>query len=512
MSTGTVLPPPAALDSRHALRTAAPALALGLLVLGLLFQDEIAAAVQTWMGNAAYNHCFLVIPIVGYLLWDRRAVLRGAVPRPFPAAALAALPVGAVWLFADRLGIVEGRQLMAMCMVQLLFLGVLGWPIYRALLGPLLYLFFLVPFGDFITPQLQVFTTRFVVYGLNLLGIPNFADAFTIEIPEGTFEVAQACAGLRFLIAAIAFGCLYSLLIYRSPRRRGVFILISIIVPVIANGFRALGIVTLGHLLGSAQAAATDHVLYGWLFFSIVLLILVALGLPFREDNLAYFPVRDPGPGPARHSSLLSAAALVGVAMLGPLAALGLDRASAAALPTAFTPLPSGTCTQTQFTEQPDPRVAGRLQVQHLSCEGRGVVVRVELFSPRAQPREILKEERRLRDFTSEVGVISPLRLNGLTWRLISSEDPERTVATLIWIDNGSSAGGLRMRLRQAWANLSGGNTAPIVMAVTPDPDPGVTQRARANILAYLRAQPELAATLARLSAAATRSPAAKTE
>ena len=63
-----------------------------------------------------------------------------------------------------------------------------------------------------------------------------------------------------------------------------VFIAASIVVPIIANGLRALGIVALGHVLGSAQAAATDHVLYGWMFFSLVILLLIALGLPFRED------------------------------------------------------------------------------------------------------------------------------------------------------------------------------------------------------------------------------------
>ena len=99
--------------------------------------------------------------------------------------------------------------------------------------------------------------------------------------------MAEACAGLRFLIASIAFGCLYALLMYRSPVRRGVFIVVSIIVPIIANGFRGLGIVYLGYLLDSAQAAAADHVIYGWIFFSFVILLLIALGLPFRQDHIS---------------------------------------------------------------------------------------------------------------------------------------------------------------------------------------------------------------------------------
>ena len=135
----------------------------------------------------------------------------------------------------------EGRQLIAMGFVQALFLGVLGRRLCRAMAAPLLYLFFLVPFGAFLTPVLQTFTSHFIARGLDLLGIPNYSDANIIEIPEGTFYVAEACAGLRFLIASIAFGVLYALLIYRSPGRRIAFIAVSLVVPVIANGFRALG-------------------------------------------------------------------------------------------------------------------------------------------------------------------------------------------------------------------------------------------------------------------------------
>ena len=171
-------------------------------------------------------------------------------------------------------------------------------------------LYFLVPFGAFLTPKLQDITTLFVVHGLPLLHIPAYVTGYTIEIPEGKFLIAEACAGLRFLIASVAFGCLYALVMYRSALRRAVFIGVSIVVPIIANGFRALGIVALGHYLGSAEAVEADHVLYGWVFFSIVILILIVLGLPFREDQrqpartmrCSHAADKPSAPGTARHN------------------------------------------------------------------------------------------------------------------------------------------------------------------------------------------------------------------
>src|SRR5476649_2332503 len=283
-------------------RVALP-LGVALLLLGALFNKEVQAAVQTWDASTAYNHCFLVIPIALYLLWERRCDLVGITPRPLPVAVLLGLPLTLIWLVSERLGIMEGRQLVAVSFAELLFLAVLGKRLWWAMAGPLLYLYFLVPFGEFLTPKLQDITTWFIRHGLQILGIPAFIDGYVIEIPQGTFFVAEACAGLRFLIASIAFGCLYALMMYRSPVRRGLFILVSIVVPVIANGFRAIGIVYLGYVLGSAQAAAADHVIYGWVFFSAVILMLIALGLPFRQDELPTRSASSPGAAAASPAS-----------------------------------------------------------------------------------------------------------------------------------------------------------------------------------------------------------------
>ncbi|HEX5325799.1 MAG TPA: exosortase A, partial [Acetobacteraceae bacterium] len=494
--SGQALAPPHAAVLGKELRAALPALALGLVALGLVFHTEIVAGVEVWIESTAYNHCFLVLPIVLYLIWDRRAVLAGAVPEPLPVAALAGLPIGGAWFIADRLGIMEGRQLMAMCLVELLFLAVLGWRLYRALLGPLLYLFFLVPFGAFITPLLQDVTAAFTTHGLDLLGIPNFSDAYSIEIPEGTFYIAEACAGLRFLIAAIAFGCLYALLMYRSPLRRGLFILVSIIVPVIANGFRALGIVVLGHVLGSAQAAATDHVLYGWVFFSIVILLLVVLGLPFREDERPAVPLApNPAASPARaRSSFGAVLSVIAVAVVGPLAVAGFDRASAAALSPDPPALALGGCTATAPIERSASGAPGRLLVQHVACEGAGLQVQLELFSPRSDPGAVLAEQRRLLAMNGEISTTTALPMNGVTWRLIQTDDPWRSAASALWLGGRQAGSGLRVRLRQGWASLIGGHLAPVAMIVRPDPDPsgqpGGMRQAKQTIVTYLKHQP----------------------
>ncbi len=459
------------------LRDAWIGLAIGLATLALLFHAEAAAAVATWIDSTAYNHCFLVIPIVGFLLWDRRGSLRGLTAEPIPRVALLALPLGVVWLIAERLGMMEGRQLVAMSMLQVLLLAMLGRRLWRAVSGPLLYLYFLVPFGDFLTPKLQDITTWFIRHGLDVLGIPAYIDGYVIDIPEGSFFVAQACAGLRFLIASIAFGVLYSLLMYRSPWRRVIFIVMSIIVPIIANGFRALGIVWLGHFLGSADAAATDHILYGWIFFSIVILLLIAVGLPFREDDEPVAPTDQPmTPSPeAPRQGLVAGLALAALAAIGPLIALGMNHA-AATPELALKPLDLSPSCVNEGAPIVQPFTPGRAIVQQVKCGATPMIVQMEVFSPRSTAAPINAERRRLTrpekaDDVSE----APLETKGgdplPPWRVIRANEPSFVAVAGVWIDGAPRTPSLKMRLDMARTSVTGGADAPVLVTITPVED-----------------------------------------
>ena len=459
----------------HWRRIALP-IGTGLLLLGLLFHREVVAAVMTWDASTAYNHCILIIPITLYLLWDRRLDLAGIPPRPMPVAVLAGLPLALVWLLAERLGIMEGRQLVAISFVELLFLAVLGKRLWWAVAGPLLYLYFLVPFGAFLTPRLQDFTTWFIRHGLDVLGIPAFIDGYIIEIPQGTFFVAEACAGLRFLIASIAFGCLYALVMYRSPMRRGVFIIVSMIVPIIANGFRGLGIVYLGYLLGSAQAAAADHIIYGWIFFSAVILLLIALGLPFRQDHISTRSVTPSGSATGRPFSTRGAFAIalgiVVVAAISPAVAAGLTMATVASVvqPTTIDMGPH--CAVRVVA--PVEAAMSRIRTQLVTCDdGTAMNMSWEAFSRHITAAPLMAARRRLVMRAEKTEGLREAWLSSAdgvpsAWRILISSDPAFVIAASMWIDGKPARPGLAMRLRMARDSLFGSAFAPMVVTVTP--------------------------------------------
>lgn len=488
-------------DVRPANGSILAALGLGIAVFCAVFFREGRAAVETWNASTAYGHCYLVLPMTLYLLWDRRDVLAERAPHPELGWAVLGLPIGTAWLVAERLGIMEGRQLMAVAALELLLLVLLGWRLFWELSGPLLYLFFMVPFGAFLTPTLQRFTAEFSIVGLNLLGIPNYADNFIIETPAGVFFVAEACAGLRFLIAAIAFGVFYALLNFRSARRRVVFVAASIAVPIIANGLRALGIVVLGQMLGSAEAAAADHIIYGWVFFSIVMLLLVAAGHPFREygpARRATAPARAGGAfGLAPIGGALLTLALVGI---GPGIAAAIDARSAvsqfAGLPNWQTPIG---CEALGAVSS--PRFAVR-------CGEHIYDIDVSAFAARSTAGELLA---RRRSVTEELGAedVTVTRLADVgsdrgEWTVVQTTDPNRVTAYASWVDGIPVASGFAARIAQARDSVLGADHAPMLMTITTREAPRALPQARRAAIEQLRglvaAQSDLNRTIATVS------------
>jgi exosortase A len=201
------------------------------------------------------------------------------------------------WLVARVAGTLVVQELSLVFMVQGVILAMYGWQICRIFAFPLAYLFFAVPMGEALVPSLQAETARLAVGLLHLSGIPVFADGTIISIPTGTFQVAEECSGVRFLIASLALGTLFAGMTYRSWWRRLGFVAFSAVVPVFANGVRAFGIILLAYLSNNELAVGIDHVVYGWIFFTAISLLTLGMGMTMREKG-------DPPSAVARSGSL----------------------------------------------------------------------------------------------------------------------------------------------------------------------------------------------------------------
>jgi EpsI family protein len=125
------------------------------------------------------------------------------------------------------------------------------------------------------------------VWALQLTGIPVLREGNNFSIPSGNWSVVEACSGVRYLISSVTLGCLWAYLTYRSRLRQAIFIGLSILVPILANGLRAYMIVMIGHISGMELAVGVDHLIYGWLFFGVVMFLLFWGASFWREKTEA---------------------------------------------------------------------------------------------------------------------------------------------------------------------------------------------------------------------------------
>ena len=251
----------------------------------LLFWPTAWSMVQIWERSETFTHGYLILPISLWLVWRQRAALALVTPRvEWRGLVLLAL-LGFGWLLARVADVQVVQQLTFVAMLPTLVLTCLGWPLVRVILFPLLFLLFAVPMGEGLIPHLMDFTALFTVSALRLTGLPVYWEGLYFSIPSGNWSVVEACSGVRYLIASVTIGSLFAYLTYRSHWRRAIFIAMAIVVPIIANGLRAYMIVMIGHLSGMKLAMGVDHLIYGWVFFGIVMLLLFWIGSYWSEPE-----------------------------------------------------------------------------------------------------------------------------------------------------------------------------------------------------------------------------------
>jgi exosortase A len=316
---------------RRAWRHFAILFSLSTALLYALFHQAVAAMVGTWMNSDTFGYGFLILPIVVFLAYRRRRQWLALAPSPWFWALLWISGALLIHLLGAAGNVMLLQQIAFVALWQGVFALFAGWKVVRRLFFPLAFAIFMVPIGEEAVPYLQTITAEISVFLLRASGVPTYHSGILIEIPSGSFVVADVCSGARFLITTVVLGTLATNLFFTSWRRRAIFMLLCVLVPILANGLRAYGIILLAHLTDHELAISVDHIIYGFLFLFVVLLILTGVGALFRdrwEGDEAEAPQSSRAGAPLS-SSLLALAAMT-IMLLG----TGLWSSNMAAAPT----------------------------------------------------------------------------------------------------------------------------------------------------------------------------------
>jgi exosortase A len=271
-------------DVRTAWRKTLLLLTLSLLAVIALLQPTFMSMVEIWERSETFAHGYVILPIALWLIWRNRSYLAAIPAHADWRALLVIIPLGLGWLAARVGGVLVVEQYMLVGILIATVWLILGPRQFRALGFPLGFLLLMVPNGEALIPPMMEFTADFTVSAVKLIGIPVFREGLFFTLPSGEWSVVEGCSGLRYLISSITLGILYAYLTYRTLWKRVAFSLAAVIVPVIANGFRATMIVLIAHYSDMTLALGVDHFIYGWVWFGIVMLTMFWVGLFWRED------------------------------------------------------------------------------------------------------------------------------------------------------------------------------------------------------------------------------------
>jgi exosortase len=232
-----------------------------------------------WKVVPDYSHGFLVAPLAAYFAWERRGRLRrtpvepswwGCVPLALGTLALAIGRLG-VELTAMRTGFV-------LTLIGLVIL-LLGRQVFRVLAFPLLFLFLMVPLPqslvNVIAFPLQLIAADLAVDSLHAVGIPALREGNIIHLASTQLFVAEACSGLRSLMALGTLAVVFAYFFRRNAVERAVIVLSAIPIAILVNAFRVGLTGYLTHRFGEGAAEGVIHQTEGFFTFGLAFALLL---------------------------------------------------------------------------------------------------------------------------------------------------------------------------------------------------------------------------------------------
>ncbi len=257
----------------------APAVVLAIL-LGAVYWKILRALAIQWWDDANYSHGFLVPLFSLYILWIQRGTLK-QLPRSGSLIGLPIIVAGIVALVIGDLG--SENFLMRTSLIVIiagLILFHLGRAVFRAVLFPLAFLFFMVPLPGVIfysvTFPLQRLAAEQAAWTLDVLGIPVLLDGNIIHLSQMSLGVTEACSGIRSLISLFAGTVAWAYLLLPGGWPTVLFVAATIPITIFANAFRVVLTGLIGQYVGVEYATGVFHEFAGWVIYIFAFLGLLA--------------------------------------------------------------------------------------------------------------------------------------------------------------------------------------------------------------------------------------------
>jgi len=242
---------------------------------------------QKWSASEEYSHAFLTLPIIVFMIWQKRSAIRFDNVR-FSRSGLMLLSVATLFYFFALLTQVQTLILLAMLMAVLgiaLYLG--GWESFKALFTPLLLIALLIPppeqFYIQLTAPLQLLVSQAAEIIVRATGLSIFRDGNIMTIPSKSFEVVEACSGMRSMMTLLTLSIIMGYFLLSNNGFKAILAVASVPAAIFINIVRVVAIILLYHFYRLDLTEGSSHTLLGLATFGLALIILYLLHLVLEK-------------------------------------------------------------------------------------------------------------------------------------------------------------------------------------------------------------------------------------
>lgn len=233
-----------------------------------------------WLTDSDMSHGIFVPMLIGYIVWRKREELAAAKPSHNLFGLLLMLLGGALLCVGppnlDTYATVTRASFVISLTGALLYLR--GFATIRILLYPLVLMLLMIPMPGFIlqslTFPLQVIASKLAERILEVLGFSVLREGNILMLPGETLNIAEACSGLRSIMALTFLGQAYIYLFDSRPSMRAVIAVIVIPIAVFANSLRIVASAIAGSH-NREWGQGLYHESTGWVVFVVAFLCIL---------------------------------------------------------------------------------------------------------------------------------------------------------------------------------------------------------------------------------------------
>lgn len=221
-----------------------PWLAAGLVLIAFIWSywPNLVELRNIWQRSDEYSSGLLVPFLAVYILWSRRHDLVKCRLRPSIWGLFGFLGAQAFRLSGLFFMYGSAERLSIVLSIAALVLMLLGWQIFRKVFSTLVFLGLMFPLPRSIhyaiMLPLQSWATSSSVFCLEILGYNVIREGNIIHLNGTTVAVAEACNGLRMIMAFFVIGGLVVLLIRRTWWEKLIVLASSLPIALLCNSIR----------------------------------------------------------------------------------------------------------------------------------------------------------------------------------------------------------------------------------------------------------------------------------